>query len=336
MFRFVARRLLYSLAGLAGVVVITFVLSHVIPGDPAVLAAGGTRARPEAVEAVRKQMGLDKPILVQFVRYVSGLAQGDLGRSVRTRQPVNKDLARYMPATMELAVVSIVIVALVGVPLGVLAAVRRDGLLDQVLRVLSIAAVSLPVFWFALLAQVLFYRHLQWLPVGNRLPLFAQVPPKLTGLYLIDSAMAGQWLTFKNALLHLILPALILAMGSLAMVLRMVRGSILDVMRLDYVRTARAKGLAERVVIFKHVVRNALIPVVTMLGLQFGGLLSGAVLIEVVFNWPGVGLYAVQSVVELDYQPILGVTIIIGVIYVVINLLVDILYAKLDARIRFQ
>jgi peptide/nickel transport system permease protein len=336
MLGFVVKRLIYSLAGLAGVVIITFLLSHVIPGDPAQLAAGGTRARPEAVQAVRKQMGLDQPVAVQFVRYVNGLLHGDLGRSVRTREPVSSDLARFMPATLEVAMVTILIVGLVGVPMGVLSAVRRDRLLDQVLRVFSISAVSLPVFWFALLAQLLFYRSLHWLPVGSRLALFAPAPPVVTGLLLVDSVVAGAWGTFRDAFIHLIMPSTVLAMGSLAMVMRMVRGSVLDILRLDYIRTARAKGLAERVVIFKHVLRNALIPVVTMMGLQFGGLLSGAVLIEVVFNWPGIGLYAVQSIVELDHQPILGVTMLIGVVYVVINLIVDILYAKLDPRIRYQ
>ncbi|MDB4898183.1 MAG: dipeptide transport system permease protein dppB [Firmicutes bacterium] len=336
MLGFILRRIAYSLVGLAGVVIITFFLSHILPGDPAQLAAGGMRARPEAVEAVRKQMGLDQPIPVQFGRYLAGLARGDLGRSIRTKQPVNKDLRRFMPATVELSVVAMLIVALLGIPFGVLAAVRRDGLIDQVIRVVSISAVSLPVFWFALLAQMLFYRQLQWLPVGNRLPLFADAPPGVTGLFLVDSVLAWDWLTFRDALLHLTLPAVVLATGSLAMVTRMVRGSVLDVLNLDYVRTARAKGLTERIVIFKHVLRNALVPVVTMLGLQFGTLLSGAVLAEVVFNWPGIGLYAVQSIVELDYQPILGVTILIGVAYVTINLLVDILYAKLDPRIRFS
>jgi peptide/nickel transport system permease protein len=336
MLGFILRRIAYSLVGLAGVVIITFFLSHILPGDPAQLAAGGMRARPEAVAAVRKQMGLDQSIPVQFGRYLAGLARGDLGRSIRTKQPVNKDLRRFMPATIELSVVSILIVALLGIPFGVLAAVRRDGLIDQVIRVVSISAVSLPVFWFALLAQMLFYRQLQWLPVGNRLPLFADAPPDVTGLFLVDSVLAWDWLTFRDALLHLTLPAVVLATGSLAMVTRMVRGSVLDVLNLDYVRTARAKGLTERIVIFKHVLRNALVPVVTMLGLQFGTLLSGAVLAEVVFNWPGIGLYAVQSIVELDYQPILGVTILIGVAYVTINLLVDILYAKLDPRIRFS
>ncbi|MGE5590525.1 MAG: ABC transporter permease [Bacillota bacterium] len=336
MFNYVVRRLLYSLAGLLGVVVITFFLSHILPGDPAQLMAGGTRARPEVVAQVRQELGLDQPVTTQFVRYVSGLFHGDLGFSIQSRRPVSQDLRRYMPATVELAVASIVIVALLGVPLGVWAAVRRDGLFDQFARVLSVGGVSMPVFWFALLAQLAFYRTLHWLPVGGRLSLFATPPPHITGMYLLDAILAGNWATAQDAAVHLVMPAFVLAMGSLAVVVRMVRGSVLEVMRLDYVRTARAKGLPNLKVIFKHVLRNAVIPVITVLGLQFGSLLSGAVLIEVVFNWPGIGLYAVQSVTALDYQPILGVTILIGLVYVTLNLIVDVLYAQLDPRIRLS
>jgi peptide/nickel transport system permease protein len=336
MLRFVLKRLAYSLLGLVGVVVITFFLSHILPGDPAQLAAGGSRARPDAIAKVRAQMGLDQPMTVQFVHYMTGLAKGDLGISIHSRQPVSQDLAHFMPATLELSLVSILVISVFGVPLGVGAAIRKDGLFDQVVRVVSVAGVSLPVFWFALLAQLLFYRQLHWLPVGARLSLFATAPPRVTGLFLIDSLVAGDFGVFMDALKHLIMPSLVLSLGSLAMVVRMVRGSVLEILRLDYVRTARAKGLPERRVIFKHMLRNAMIPVTTMLGLQFGSLLSGAILIEAVFNWPGIGLYAVQSVTELDYQPILGVTVVIGVVYVAINMVVDIVYARLDPRIRYN
>lgn len=266
---------------------------------------------------------------------MSGLLGGDLGLSLTTRRPVLQDMRQYLPATIELTAAAVILVIGIGLPAGVVAGVRRGRPIDHLLRISTVAGVSMPVFWFGIMLQILFYRELQLLPIGGRLGIFDIEPPRMTGAYTIDSLLAGDLTTFLSALVHLILPAATLAAGSLAVVTRMMRASIIEVLDADYVRMARAKGLAEPLVLRRHAFRTALIPTTTVLGLQFGTLLSGNVLTEVVFNWPGIGLYAVNAIRYLDYAAIMGVTLTVSIIYVFANLLVDILYVLLDPRISF-
>jgi peptide/nickel transport system permease protein len=335
MARYIARRLLLMVLVIFGISVITFTMSRVVPGNPARLLAG-PRATQEQVEAVAERFHLSGPVPEQYLIYMSGLARGDLGLSVTTRRPVADDLAQFLPATIELTATAFLITLLVGVPVGILSAAKRGGPFDHASRLISIAGVSLPIFWLGLVLQVLFYKHLGLLPIGGRLGTLDLAPPRVTGAYLIDSLLAGDLALFRSALVHLILPALTLAAGSVAVVTRMMRASILESMGADYVRTARAKGLTEASLLRRHVVRNAFIPTLTVLGLQVGYLLAGNFLVESVFNWPGIGLYAVDAISNLDYAAIMGVTLVVSVVYVAVNLVVDILYVLLDPRISYQ
>lgn len=334
MVEYVAKRLLLLVVTMVGVLTLTFFLSHVVPGDPARLAAG-VRAKPEQVQALRERLNLDRPILVQYGLYLSGVFHGDLGTSIRTRKPVMQDLLDYFPATVELTALAMLMCIVLGIPLGVLSAVKQESPVDHLSRVTSIAAVSMPPFWLGLLLQLLFYRILGALPASGRLDPFLSPPDHATGLYVLDSLMSGNWAALGSSLAHVILPAVALAAGSLAVVTRMTRSSLLEVISQDYVRTARSKGVSERVVILKHALRNALMPIVTVIGLQIGVLLAGAVLTEVVFSWPGIGLYAVQSIVFVDFQSILGVTLVSALVYSIANLGVDLLYAVIDPRIHY-
>jgi peptide/nickel transport system permease protein len=320
---------------LLGMSVITFALSRLVPGDPARLLAG-PRARQEQVEAVAELYRLRGPILEQYGVYMAGLLRGDLGLSVTTRRPVTEDLAQFLPATIELTAAAFLLTILVGVPVGIVSAAKRGGIFDHASRVVSIAGVSLPVFWLGLVLQVLFYKHLGLLPIGGRLGTLDIAPPRVTGAYLVDSLLAGDLSLFWSSFVHLILPALTLAAGSVAVVTRMMRASILETMGADYVRTARAKGLTETSLLRRHVVRNAFIPTLTVLGLQVGYLLAGNFLVESVFNWPGIGLYAIDAISNLDYAAIMGVTLVVSVVYVAVNLIVDILYVVLDPRITYS
>jgi peptide/nickel transport system permease protein len=335
MARYIARRLLLMLLVLFGMSVITFALSRIVPGDPARLLAG-PRARQEQVEAVAELYRLRGPILEQYGVYMTGLLRGDLGLSVTTRRPVTDDLAQFLPATIELTATAFLLTILVGVPVGIVSAAKRGGIFDHASRVVSIAGVSLPVFWLGLVLQVLFYKHLGLLPIGGRLGTLDIAPPRVTGAYLVDSLLAGDLSLFWSSFVHLILPALTLAAGSVAVVTRMMRASILETMGADYVRTARAKGLTEASLLRRHVVRNAFIPTLTVLGLQVGYLLAGNFLVESVFNWPGIGLYAIDAISNLDYAAIMGVTLVVSVVYVAVNLIVDILYVVLDPRITYS
>ncbi len=267
---------------------------------------------------------------------MSGLLRGDLGLSVTTRRPVIEDLAQFLPATIELTATAFLITVLVGIPVGILSAAKRGGMFDHASRLVSIAGVSLPIFWLGLVLQVLFYKHLGLLPIGGRLGTLDIAPPRVTGAYLIDSLLAGDLSLFWSSAIHLILPALTLAAGSVAVVTRMMRASVLETMGADYVRTARAKGLAEPSLLRRHVMRNAFIPTLTVLGLQVGYLLAGNFLVESVFNWPGIGLYAIDAIANLDYAAIMGVTLVVSVVYVAVNLVVDILYVLLDPRITYS
>jgi ABC-type dipeptide/oligopeptide/nickel transport system permease component len=334
MARYILRRLLLMVIVLLGMSVITFALTHIVPGNPARLLAG-QHATQEQVEAVAKLYGLDRPVVEQYWVYIGGLFRGDLGMSLTTRRPVADDLRQYLPATIELTTAAMLLVVGLGLPTGLLAAIRRGRPLDHLIRVSTVAGVSMPIFWFGIVLQIVFYRKLQLLPIGGRLGIIDIEPSRVTGAYVIDTLLAGDVDTFLSALVHLILPAATLAAGSIAVVTRMMRASAIELLDADHVRQARAKGLVERIVLRRHVFRNALIPTTTVIGLQVGTLLAGNVLTEVVFNWPGIGLYAVNAIRYLDYSAIMGVTLTVSIIYVFVNLLVDIAYVLLDPRISY-
>lgn len=332
--RLIVRRLIFLVFVLFGLSLITFGLSHIVPGDPARLMAG-PRASRGAVDKIREKYGLNDPLPQQYVGYVGNLAQGDLGMSFTTRRPVLEDLKRYLPATLELGLVAFILSTAVGIPLGVISSVNRDKLPDHVARFISISGLALPVFWLAIMAQFVFFGRLGWLPDGARLPIGMEPPPAVTNLYTVDALIARDWELFRLSLTHLILPATVLAYGSLAVVTRMVRGGMLEVLNQDYIRTARAKGISANGVIFGHALKNAMLPTVTSIGLQVGLLLSGAFLVEIVFSWPGIGRYAVEAIQRLDYNATMAVTLVIALIFVLMNLVVDILYLFLDPRISY-
>jgi peptide/nickel transport system permease protein len=336
MLAFLLRRLIGLVGVLIGVVTLTFIISHVVPADPAVLLAGGARATPAAVAAVHHRLGLDRPLIVQLLAYAWGLLHGDIGTSFTTGHTVAYDISLYFPATVELALCAWILAAVVGIPLGVLSAVHRRSWVDHVTRLLAVSSVSMPLFWLAIILQVVFYGRLGILPVGQRIDTSVGAPPHVTGLYTVDSVLHWNGSQLLSSLQHLILPAITLGFGSIANLIRVGRASMLEVLRQDYVRTARAKGLKRRAVLYRHALRNALLPTVTMLSLGLGGLLSGAFLIEIVYAWPGIGTYSVQAVQNFDYQPIMSITLLIAAIYVVLNLVADLLYAVLDPRIRYS
>jgi len=333
MIRFILRRLVGLVFVLAGVSVITFGLSQLVPVDPAV-AALGQNAREDQIEAFRREFGLDQPPLQQYVTYVSRLLRGDLGISIRTRRPVADDLGDFLPATIELTLAAMLITIVLGVTLGVLAAIKRNGWIDGLARLFALIGGSLPIFFLGLLALSIFYSRLRWLPGPGRLDALIEPPTQLTGLYVVDSLLTGNWQALRNSLAHLVLPALTLGYFSTAVLLRMTRSAMLDVLGQDYVRTARAKGLSERLVLTRHALRSALIPVMTTIGITFGSLLSGAVLTETIFSWPGLGRYATASAVSLDFPAVMGVALVAAVVYPLVNMLVDIGYHALDPRVR--
>jgi len=329
---FILRRLVLLIPILFGVSILTFVVSHVVPGDPARLIAG-PHATAAEVAVVRHAYGLDRPLWQQYVTYIGDLLHGNLGISLHTQRPVRDDLSSFLPATIELTAAAMLITIALGIPLGILAALTRNNWPDAVVRLFSTLGVSVPVFWLALVAQLVLYDFLGWFPAGGRLDTTLQPPPHITGMYTIDSLLAGNGPLLANSLWHLALPAIVLSLGSLAVVIRMMRGSMLEVLRQDYIRTASAKGLGERLIIWRHAFRNALLPTITVAGLQTGYLLGGAILVEAVFSWSGIGLYTVQSIFTSDYNAVMGVTLMIAALFILVNLLVDVLYAIVDPRI---
>ncbi|RPI57662.1 MAG: ABC transporter permease [Chloroflexi bacterium] len=331
--RYLASRLIWMLPVMLGITIITFVVTQVIPADPVAFVAG-QRASPEQIEQVRRYYGLDKSLPLQYLAYLNRLAHGELGESMLSRRPVAVDLAAYLPATVELALVSILLVVLLGLPLGILSAVRQNTWLDHSSRVVTMLGVSMPAFWLGLLFQLVFYHFLKILPMSGRLADTFQAPPHMTGLYTVDALLAEQWAVFWDALKHLILPSVTLCTASLAVLSRQVRSAMLEVMRQQYVTTARAKGLTERFVIMRHALRNAMIPIITIVALQTGALLSGEVLVETIFSWPGIGLYALRSVLAVDYHPIMSIALVIAVAYMLTSLLADLLYSLADPRLR--
>ena len=285
------------------------------------------------MQQLRHQYGFDQSLPRQYITYMGDLVHGDLGRSITTRRPVTDDLRQFFPATVELTVAAMLAVLLVGLPLGLLGGLRRGRLPDHLSRLFSIAAVSMPVFWLGIILQILFYQKAHILPVGGRIDPSLLAPTHATGLYVIDAIWSGDTVALQSSLSHLVLPAVTLAAGSMAVVTRMMRASVVEVAGFDHVRAAEAKGLRRSLVVRRHIVTNAIIPVTTVIGLQVGTLLAGSILVEVVFSWPGLGLYAVDAISNLDFAAIIGVTLLISAVYVIVNLLVDIGYLLLDPRI---
>ena len=332
--RLLLRRLLFMVFVLWGVSLFTFFLARVAPGDPARLIAG-PHANAEAIANIRALYGLDQPIPVQYVQYVTGLLHGDFGTSFVTRRPVATDLLTYLPATLELSIFALLVGSTTGLLLGVLAATRVGTVVDKAARFVAVAGLSMPAFWLAILLQLIFYSTLKALPLANRLDVGMAAPPQVTGFMTIDSLLAGQWGTFAAAVRHLILPVLTLALAEVGLMARVVRTSMLEVVGSDFIRTAEAKGLRPRRVLVRHTLRNALLPAVTIVGLETALLAGGVFLVEEIFAWPGVGRYAFDAIRSSDYNAIMGFTVIGAVFYVVINLVVDILYLALDPRIRY-
>lgn len=319
---------------LLGLVLVTFLIGRVVPIDP-VLAIVGDRATQDVVERTRIELGLDRPLPEQFVRYLGQLLEGDLGRSVMTANPVTEDVARFFPATFELALAAILAATLIGVPLGVLAAVRQGSWTDQAVRLFCLGGHSLPVFVLGLLSLLVFYANLGWAPgPGRQGIIFQDMVEVRTGLLTLDAALAGDWAALRDALAHLAQPAGVLAFFSLAYIARMARAFMLNELRAEYVTTARAKGLSEARIIWGHAFRNTAVPLVTVLALTFAGLLEGAVLTETIFAWPGLGQYLTVSLLNADMNAVLGATLVVGLIYVALNLLADLLYRLLDPRVR--
>ncbi len=334
MTQYLIRRLLLLPFMLVGISLIAFILSHSVPADPVNAALGeGAIGKPELVKAYKEHWGLDKSLPEQYLVYLWNLSHGDLGTSIISRRSVAEDLGEAIPATFELATAAILI-SLLGVPLGIIAALKHRKFLDGIIRFFSLVGSSVPVFWLAYMAIFLFYAQLSIFPVGDRLDTGLAPPNRITGFYTIDSLVTGRWDALGSALRHLILPAIVLSLTTIGTIIRVSRTITLDVLHQDYLRTARSKGLREFVVISKHALPNILVPVVTVISLSYGSLLSGTVLTETIFSWPGLGRYAFQSATKLDFPGIMGVSIIIALIYITINLIVDLLYAVLDPRIR--
>jgi peptide/nickel transport system permease protein len=334
MIYYILRRLLLVVPILVGLSLLTFIISHLVPGDPVQLAAGPQASRAD-IERLRAEYGLDQPLPVQYVVYVSNLLRGDWGRSVLSRRPVAEDLRVFFPATLELVIAAMVSAIALGIPLGIISAVYRDRWPDNLSRIGSLAAISLPRFFLALLLQLAFAMSLALFPLGGRFPTLEPPPQTVTGFILLDSLLAGSAHAFALALQHMVLPAFALSLSPLATITRMMRASVLEALQQDYVLTERALGLPMRLILFKYVFKNAFISTLTIIGLYFGFLLGGSVLVETVFDWPGIGLYATKSVLSLDFQPIMGVTLLIGITFVLVNLVVDVLYGVFDPRIRY-
>lgn len=331
---YVLRRLLYIIPVLFGISILTFTVSHLIPGDPISLAAG-PQATPEMIEALRREFGMDKPLPTQYVMYITNLLRGNWGMSMLSRRLVFDELKAFLPATFELVLTATFMAVVLGIPMGIAAAVFRDRWPDQLSRIFSLSAVSMPSFWLAILFQLTFGLYLGLLPIGARLDTMLPAPNRVTGMIIVDSILDLNGETLGNALVHLVLPALTLSFPSLATITRMMRAGVLEVMHEDFVRMERASGIPEQIVFFKYVLKNAFISTLTMIGLQFGWQMAGSVLIETVYDWPGVGLYAMKSAMSLDFQPIMGITLIYGLIFSLVNILVDVMYGFLDPRIRF-
>ena len=332
---FVMRRLA-ALVGLSiGITLIAFVLTQLVPGDPIRSNLGQlAQSDPQVVAAFRHHYGLDRPLPVQYLRYLGNLVQGDLGESQQTHAPVRHDLAQFVPATAELALTSMLVAVVFGVGLGILAAVRRNRLTDHLLRFVSLGGISVPTFWLALICLYVFFFKLNLVPGAGRLDPGVFAPPHVTGLYTFDALVAGQWATLWDALRHLVLPALVLALFNVGLLTRYTRSAVLEVIEDEYVQAARARGLPERTVVFRYALRAAMTSLITVIGLAFANVMTGSVLVENIFAWPGIGQYAYQSATSLDLPAIMGVSLFVALVYIIVNFVVDILYSVIDPRIR--
>ncbi|MFM8594196.1 MAG: ABC transporter permease [Chloroflexota bacterium] len=335
MWQFLIRRILQSILVLFVVSIVTFTLAHAVPGDPITALISEKQAdNPEVRAALEKRWGLDKPLPVQYLTYVGNLFKGDMGESISKRRPVIDELKLRIPATIELSSFAMGFAILVGVPLGIVSALKHDRWPDHIARFITLIGTSVPDFWFGLIMIYVFFYKLHWLPGPGRLDVGMKPPPTITGMVTLDAALQGQWDVFWAAFKRLILPAVVLGAFAMGIIARMLRSSLIASMNEDYVRTARAKGIKESLVVRGHALRNALIPTITVLGLTTASLLAGAVLTETIFSWPGLGNYAVSAAIKLDYPALLGITLVVAVFYVVINLAVDVIYGLLDPRIR--
>ncbi|WP_159588786.1 ABC transporter permease subunit [Chelativorans xinjiangense] len=333
MFRFFLRRLAVLIPTFIGVSIIAFAFIRILPGDPVMLMSGERVMSPERHQELTHLLGFDRPLWIQYVDYLGGVVTGDFGNSIVTKRPVLNDFLTLFPATLELSICAIIIAILIGVPLGILAAVKRGSWLDQSVMGFALVGYSMPIFWWGLLLIIFFSGVLQWTPVSGRISLLYYFPP-VTGFMLIDSLLSGQEGAFTSAVSHLVLPTVVLATIPLAVIARQTRSAMLEVLGEDYVRTARAKGLPPRRVIGLHALRNALIPVITTIGLQVGVLLAGAILTETIFSWPGIGKWMVDSVFKRDYTVVQGGLLLIAGIIMIVNLIVDMLYGLVNPRIR--
>jgi dipeptide transport system permease protein len=330
------KRMMLIIPNLIGVIIVTFLLTRALPGDPAAYFAGPA-ATKESIQQIRVSLGLDKPLIVQFGRYVKDLAHGDLGTSLTTGQPVITEIKNRLPASAELTLFGLILSMVIAVPLGILAAVKQGSWIDHTCRIVATAGVSLPVFFTGLLLVYVFYFILGWSPAPlGRLDVFASPPTQITGFYLIDSLLTANFAAFRSSLNQLLLPGLTLCIFSLAPIARMTRASMLTVLASDFVRTARASGLDDRTVILTYAFRNAMLPVVTTLGMVFSFLLGANVLVEKVFAWPGIGSYAVEALISSDFAPVQGFVLTMAVMYVLLNLMIDILYGVIDPRVRLE
>ena len=332
---YVIRRAFAGVLVVIGVTIITFLISRVAPGDPVALILGPHYTVTKA-EQLKHKLGLDKPLPIQYCMYLTSLARGDFGTSMRTNRPIIEDFKDHFPATLELTLLALSFSFIIGIPLGIISSTRRNSLTDHFVRIFSLSGVSMPVFWLGLLMLLFFYLQLGWFPAGGRLSLRVTPPPSYTGLYILDSLLAGDWSALGSSLWHVLLPAFTLGFCIIGQVTRMTRASMLEVLRQDYITTSRAKGLQESAVIYKHALKNAIAPVITLAGVLFGRLMAGAVLTETIFSWPGIGLYAVNAILHLDYQPIIAFTTIVAIIYTFINIVVDISYAYINPKVHLE
>lgn len=335
MARYIVRRILLGLIVLLGVITITFTITRVIPSNPAAKWVG-PRATPEQIKAAEEELGLNDPLPVQFINYIKDLSKGDLGRSLRTHQPVKEDLKAFVPPTLELVLLAFVLAVLIGIPLGIYSAKKKDRALDHISRLFSIGSVSLPTFWVALLFQLIFYRLLGIFPLGGRVSTETTIfydLPNITGLLIFDSLITGNWVVLKDALWHIVLPCITIALYPIGLVARMTRSALLEVLNEDYITAAKSYGLPEKIVLWKYALKNTLGATATVLALSLGYTLVNTFLVETIFSWPGLGSYVATSVVTLDYPSIMGVTIFSTANYIVLNLIADIVIA-MDPRIR--
>ncbi|KGK88882.1 ABC transporter permease [Clostridium sp. HMP27] len=334
MLKYILKRLALLLPVILGVSILVFLVMHVFTTDPASIILG-QHATAEQVANLREELGLNKPLYLQYFDFIGGVFKGSLGNSLITKTSVTGEILARFPATIELALAAIIIASIVGVIIGVISAVKQNSIVDYLSMIGALLGVSMPIFWLGLMLIVLFSVKLHWLPVSGRIQIGME-PAHVTGFYLLDSLITGNMAAFKSALMHLTLPAVALASYSTAIIARMTRSTMLEIVKQDYIRTARAKGLFEKVVILKHALRNALIPITTVIGLQLGSLLGGAVLTETVFSWPGVGSYTIDAIMKSDYPVVQGAVMILAIVFVLVNLIVDLLYAYLDPRIKYS